>query len=147
MATTKAPKLAKIDLGSLGLPAADLAWLARTLAAGRLRPSPPAVPTAEAGRYGSTGRAFRAPEPGAARAYYVWRLLAFYLSPDPNHQGEPDAHARFIALPPADKAAELARLDGIARRILAAVPRAEWHAFNRRQALGAFNYPGPRLHD
>ena len=78
------------------------------------------------------------------KAAYVWRMVAFYVSPNPRHQCWPVCAVS--DLPGADwrEKNDLAKnlLDTVVQEIVDAVPKEEWHGIIRwGEAWGAIGTP------
>jgi hypothetical protein len=145
MAISCERETAAIDLDAAGLDLAQRRVAELTLKGGRLRPRMPPLRWYEA-RDSESGAAVRVTHPDDALAFYLWRILAWYLSPDPMLQGTPERPGRFLPGGRAQRERALAAMELVARKILAGVPRGDWHAYNRRREIGAGDLPGPRLH-
>lgn len=98
---------------------------------GRLLASKPTVTRHPAGK-NDFGLALYEPDRAEGEAAYVWRMVAFYTSPDPRHQCAP-CTADFDV--PGDwgdeKRARLAELDLVVNAVLATLPVEEWHGVRR----------------
>jgi hypothetical protein len=120
----------RINLDSLPLDEADKAIVRRIMNGDRLRASAPPVPrpyTADAGL-----------------AYYVWRMVAFSVSPNPQHHCMPvtaDFYTPYRFGTPERKAL-IARGDRIENAVVKSIPPAEWHGIRRwGNAFGSIGTP------
>jgi hypothetical protein len=136
--------LPKIDLASIDLSAEERQIAERILNKGELRASKPTIRysiverTREIGGKSFTGK-YREPDEIGGKAAYVWRNVAFSVSPIGKHQCLP-VTADFD-LPENDyhKRRALAKeLDKLVDKIVAAVPKSQWHGIRRwSRAFGA----------
>src|SRR5689334_8238545 len=116
-----------IDLDAVAPPLtpAERELATRILHRGRLRASKP--PIAWQIVTGADGIRRRYPDQDGGRAAYLWRIVAFSLSPDPRHQCLPICAD--LDLPEQDhdrRRALAAELDALADRIVATIPRHQW---------------------
>ncbi len=108
---------------------------------GRLRASKPPVEKVKVPheRYGYT---YEPADPDAGRAAYIWRMVAFQISPIDKHQCMPctadfDLPGDFDA-----RRADMKRLDEIVDQIVNTVPASDWHGIRRwGNALGLLGTP------
>jgi len=81
-----------------------------------------------------TGPAF---DQKQAETYYVWRMVAFQISPMSQHQCMPVMDDQYIQLEHDARRARCKELDELVDRIVNTVPKSEWHGINRwGRALG-----------
>lgn len=127
----------RINLDAIDLTTDERAIAERILNAGRLRASKPAIKYEVRmepmyGKPGNPIRPHRYPDAIGGKAAYVWRMVAFTVSPKPAHHCMPctadfdlpeeDCHAR---------RAMTKELDVLVDRIVASVPKSEWHGITR----------------
>jgi hypothetical protein len=118
-----------IDVDQLPLSEEDRDIVRRIVVKGHLRASaPPTRPiTADSGL-----------------AYYVWRMVAFYVSPNPRHHCMPvtaDFYTPYKWGTPEQKEL-IARGDRIEKVIVASIPVSQWHGVRRwGQAFGMIGTP------
>lgn len=139
MSTDRMPR---VNLAAVEMTAAEREIAERIVNAGRLRASKPKVIYSKAVvpcKYSPSGtKEIAQPDEIGGKAAYLWRMVAFTISPDSKHHCMPTT-ADFD-LPERDyaKRREMAKtLDGLADRIIASVPKAEHHGTRRwARALG-----------
>jgi hypothetical protein len=126
----RANGMPRIDVENLPLDEADRAIVRRIMNGDRLRASAPPVPrpyTADAGL-----------------AYYVWRMVAFSVSPHRQHWCMPctaDFYTPYSYGSPEQKALR-ARGDAIEKAVVHSIPVLEWHGIRRwGNAYGSIGAP------
>jgi hypothetical protein len=120
-----------IDLDAIlpPLSAEDRALAARSLNKGRLRASKPPIDSTTGP--GPRGGTVRIPGLDSGRAAYLWRMVAFNVSPHPRHHCMPVCAEFDLPGEGADRRRLVEELDALADRIVNAVPRDQWHGVIR----------------
>jgi|APGre2960657373_1045057.scaffolds.fasta_scaffold02494_15 hypothetical protein len=101
---------------------------------GRLRAGKPKI---EYSIFEENGRKLRRPTDKTGKVAYLWRMVAFHVSPTPQHQCLPVL--AFVDLPGTYQDGQVLakELDLIVNKIIDAMPRKEWQGINRwAKALG-----------
>lgn len=116
-------------------------WASLICIGERLRASKPPVPTHKvpSEKYGHT---YEPINPDQGRAAYIWRMVAFQISPNPKHQCVPVC-ADFDLPGDFDSRRQESRYcDCIVNEIVNAVPKNQWHGVIRwGQAFGQIGTP------
>jgi len=131
----------KINLDNCNLTTEERVIAERILNKGQLRASKPAIKYTikEQDCY---PRRIRVPDELGGKAAYVWRMVAFSISPKPQHQCMPMT-ADFDLPGDYTETRELAKeLDKLVDKIIASVPKSEWYGVRRwGQAFGMVGSP------
>lgn len=130
-----------IDMSALNLSESDAAIAQGIIATrgenkGRLRASAPkvAVTGKVEGYFGSMVNAYNQQE---AESYYVWRMVAFYVSPMSQHHCMPVMDDQYLGGSYDARKARAKELDKLVDAIVNTIPRSQWHGVTRwGRALG-----------
>lgn len=132
-----------IDLGAVELTAGERQIAERILNGGRLRASKPKIEySIGLSKYGTK---IRKPDEIGGKAAYLWRMVAFSISPIAQHHCMPCM--AFCDLPERenreDRRALEVELDALAKKIVDSVPKTAWHGV--RRWANAFGIGQPQL--
>jgi hypothetical protein len=101
---------------------------------GRLRAGKPKI---EYTIVEENGRKFRRPTEKTGKTAYIWRIVAFHVSPTPQHQCLPICASMDLPGTYQEGLVLSKELDLIVNKIIDAMPRKEWQGINRwAKALG-----------
>jgi len=105
---------------------------------GALRASKPKVERTDLGPE-SPGSYYHKWQIEGGETAYIWRMVAFYISPKHQHQCMPcTADFDLEASNYQDRMAKAKELDAIVDKIVDTVPKAQWHGVRRWAMTGAF---------
>ncbi len=134
-------QMPKFDIAAMGLSDADRAIAEKIVSTrgenkGRLRASAPAVAVVGKAK-NRWGSAINVYDQTDAAGYYVWRMVAFQVSPVSQHQCMPVTDDLYLSGDMDERRARAKELDRLIDAIVNTVPKAQWHGINRwGRALG-----------
>lgn len=102
--------------------------------AGRLRASKPPVTRTDLGPE-APGSYYHNWRIEGGKTAYIWRMVAFFVSPNPRHHSMPVTADFDLEGKYAERLALTKKLDAIVDKITNAIPMTEWHGVDRWRGL------------
>jgi hypothetical protein len=115
----------EINLESLNLTSEEMEIAKLIIARGKLRATKPVVEKIVEGRYRVTKNRYQ------GYAYYVWRMVAFQVSPIASHWCMPVLADFDMVEPYAERRAKCKELDKLCDKITNSIPKEKWYGILR----------------